>query len=251
MEIVKLVLNLSCFVKNGLKNINKSNIIISGIISSIFNNSIGDELMFNNKKEDKFFNMLFKSAEIVNEAAMELKSNLKSLEATDEWMRRISDLEHKGNDLVRDIVKELDEAFITPIDREDIYEIVKEMGNILDLINSLVHRFIMFDIKTSTEELECICSILVQATQELVSLMNEFKTHGCKSKKINEKIINISKMESKADEIFRNTVQNLFKCEKNPVEIMKWKEIYQILENVVDNCEKVANIVERVVIKNA
>lgn len=251
MEIIKLVLNLSCFVKNGLKNINKSNIIISGIISSIFNNSIGDELMFNNKKEDKFFNMLFKSAEIVNEAAMELKSNLKTLEATEEWMKRISDLEHKGNDLVRDVVKELDEAFITPIDREDIYEIVKEMGNILDLINSLVHRFIMFDIKTSTEELEGVCGILVQSTQELVDLMNEFKTRGCKSKKINEKIINISKMESKADEIFRNTVQNLFKCEKNPVEIMKWKEIYQILENVVDNCEKVANIVERVVIKNA
>lgn len=58
-------------------------------------------------------------------------------------------------------------------------------------------------------------------------------------------------MESKADEIFRKTVQKLFKCEENPIEIMKWKEIYQILENVVDKCEQVANIVERVVIKNA
>ena len=207
--------------------------------------------MFNNRKEDKFFNMLLKSAEIVNEAAVELKNDLKCLDVTEEWMKKIAELENMGDDLVRTLIKELDDAFITPIDREDVYEIVKEMDNILDLINSLVHRFIMFDIRESTDELECVCDILVQVTQELMSLMNELKIHGFRSKNINEKIISISKMESKADEIFRKTVQKLFKCEENPIEIMKWKEIYQILENVVDKCEQVANIVERVVIKNA
>lgn len=207
--------------------------------------------MFNNKKQDEFFIMLLESAEIVNEAAVELKNNLKCLDTTEEWIKKISDLENRGDELVRTLVKELNDAFITPIDREDIYEIVNEMDNILDLTNSLVHRFIMFDIRESTEELESVCNILVQSTQELVSLMKELMIHGCGSKEINEKIINISKMESEADKIFRITVQKLFKCEKNPIEIMAWKEIYQILENVVDNCEKVANIVERVVIKNA
>ena len=207
--------------------------------------------MFNNCKEDKFYHMLLKSAEIVNEAAMELKNSLECLDKREERVKNTSELENMGDDLVRILIKELNDAFITPIDREDIYEIIKEMDNILDLINSTVHRFIMFDITESTGELKEICQMLVHATEELVVLMNELKLHGCKSKEINQKIINISKIESDADKIFRKTVQQLFKYEENPIAIMKWKEIYQILEDTVDNCERVANIVERVVIKNA
>ena len=220
-------------------------------MAKTFYNNMGDELMFNNKKQDKFFSLLLESAEVVNEAAVELESNLKCIDTTEEWIKKISELENKGDELVRTVIKELNDAVITPIEREDIYEIVKEMDNILDLTNSLAHRFIMFDVRESTDELKCGCNILVQITQELVSLINELQIHGCGSKNINEKIINISNMESEADKIFRKTVQNLFKCEENPIKIMVWKEIYQILENVIDNCEQVANIVERVVIKNA
>ncbi|AOR24826.1 DUF47 domain-containing protein [Clostridium taeniosporum] len=206
--------------------------------------------MFNNCKEDKFYQMLLKSAEIVNKSAVELKNSLECLEKKELQVKKTSELENIGDELVRTLIKELNDAFITPIDREDIYEIIKEMDNILDLINSLAHRFIMFEITESTEELKELCNMLVQATQELVILMSELKLHGCKSKDINKKIINISKIESESDKIFRKTVQQLLKYEENPIIIMKWKEIYQILEDTVDNCEKVANIVERVVIKN-
>ncbi|MBN1066305.1 DUF47 domain-containing protein [Clostridium botulinum] len=207
--------------------------------------------MFNNCKEDKFYQMMMKSSEIVKEAASELKNSLECLDSREEKVKNTSELENIGGELVRTLIKELNDAFITPIDREDIYEIIKEMDNILDSINSTVHRFIMFDITESTEELREICNILVQATEGLVVLMSELKLHGCKSKNINAKIMNISKIESEADKIFRKTVQQLFKHEKDPITIIKWKEIYQILEDTVDNCEKVANIVERVVIKNA
>ncbi len=176
---------------------------------------------------------------------------MECLDSREEKVKNTSELENIGDELVRTLIKELNDAFITPIDREDIYEIIKEMDNILDSINSTVHRFIMFDITESTEELREICNILVQATEGLVVLMSELKLHGCKSKNINAKIMNISKIESEADKIFRKTVQQLFKHEKDPITIIKWKEIYQILEDTVDNCEKVANIVERVVIKNA
>lgn len=218
---------------------------------NIFNINLGDELMFNNCKEDKFYQMMMKSSEIVKEAASELKNSLECLDSREEKVKNTSELENIGGELVRTLIKELNDAFITPIDREDIYEIIKEMDNILDSINSTVHRFIMFDITESTEELREICNILVQATEGLVVLMSELKLHGCKSKNINAKIMNISKIESEADKIFRKTVQQLFKHEKDPITIIKWKEIYQILEDTVDNCEKVANIVERVVIKNA
>jgi predicted phosphate transport protein (TIGR00153 family) len=208
--------------------------------------------MFNNKpKEDKFYIMFSDLSKNVNEAALILKANLNSLNNKDIDVNNTKKCEDKGDELVRNVIKELNEAFITPIDREDIYEIITEMDNILDLINSTMHRFIMFNIEECTDGSRQIGDLLVQATTELVAVMDELRTKGYKSKKISEQLSNISKFESEADKIFRITVAKLFRTEKDPFTVMKWKEIYQILENTIDNCEKVAKIVEGVVIKNA
>lgn len=208
--------------------------------------------MFNfNPKEDKFYTMFVESAKNVNEAAIILRANLDSLSDRKIDLNKTEGLEIKGDKLVRDIIKELNEAFITPIDREDIYSIIKKMDDILDLINSTMHRFIMFNIDESTNEFKLLCDILVQATEELVELMEEIKLIGTKSNKINLKIEKINQLEDSADMLFRETVAELFKNETNPLVVMKWKEIYQILEDTIDNCETVANIVEGVVIKNA
>ncbi|MBD7910840.1 MULTISPECIES: DUF47 family protein [Clostridium] len=208
--------------------------------------------MFNsNQKEDKFFKMFSDSAKNVNEAALILRANLDSLANKEDDVIKTENLEDKGDELVRSVIKELNEAFITPIDREDIYEIVNEMDNILDLINSTMHRFIMFNIEECTDGSKIIGDLLVQATKGLVELMDELRIHGYKSKHIPEQISNISKYESEADKIGRITIAELFQKDTDPLTVIKWKEIYQILENTIDNCEKVANIVEGVVIKNA
>ena len=208
--------------------------------------------MFNfNPKEDKFYNMFVKSAKNVNEAAIILRENLDSLGDRNIDLNKTEKLEVNGDELVRDIIRELNEAFITPIDREDIYAIVKKMDDILDLINSTMHRFIMFNINKCTTESQFLCDIIVQATGELVELMEELKLIGSKSNKINSKIEKINQLEDSADMLFRETVAELFKNEADPLVVMKWKEIYQILENTIDTCETVANIVEGVVIKNA
>lgn len=208
--------------------------------------------MFNFKpKEDKFYNMFVESAKNVNKAAIILRGNLDSLGDNNIDLNKTEDLELKGYELVRNIIRELNEAFITPIDREDIYAIVKKMDDILDLINSTMHRFIMFNIDKCTKESQLLCDIIVQATSELVELMEEIKLIGNKSNKIDSKIEKICKLEDSADMLFRETVAELFKTETDPLIVMKWKEIYQILENTIDTCETVANIVEGVVIKNA
>lgn len=204
-----------------------------------------------NAKEDKFYNMLSQSADLVNESAKVLRESLDHLDTKNEEAKKIADLEDKGDELVRVLIGELNESFITPIDREDIYEIVKEMDNVLDSMNSIVHRFIMFDISKSTEELKTICDLLLDATNGLCDIMVELKTKGCKSKDILNKIMNVSAIESKADKVFRKTVAVLFKSETNPIEVIKWKEIYQLVEDTIDKCEKIVNIIEGVVIKNA
>ena len=202
-------------------------------------------------KEDKFYKTFSDSAKNVNEAAIILRANLDSLSNKELDVTKTEDLEEKGAKLVRDINKELNEAFITPIDREDIYAVVKEMDSILDLINCTMHRFIMFDINESTEESRLLGDILVHTTKELVALMDELRLKGCKSKHIDQHLTNISKYEVEADKLFRITVKDLFQKETDPLIVIKWKEIYQILENTIDNCKKVADIVEGVVIKHA
>lgn len=208
--------------------------------------------MFNLKpKEERFYTLFSESAKNVNEAAKILRQNLDSLSNKKSDVKKTESLEDRGDELVRTIIKELNDAFITPIEREDIYEIIKEMDNILDLINSSMHRFIMFNINESTEESKLMGDMLVQTTQELVELMDVLRLNGCKEKYLNEHIKKIIDLEVKADKTFRKTVAKLFQKEKDPLTVMKWKEIYQILEDTIDNCEKVAIILEGVVIKNA
>lgn len=208
--------------------------------------------MFNFKpKEEKFYVMFSDSANNVNEAAKILRANLDSLTNKEHDVKKTEIIEEKDDELVRNIIKELNEAFITPIEREDIYSIIQQMHNILDLINSSMHRFIMFDINESSNESRIMGDILVKTTDELVKLMSELNITGLKSKKIIDIITNINKFELEGDKIFRKIVSDLFKNEKDPLVIMKWKEIYQILEDTLDTCQRVAILVEGVVIKNA
>lgn len=207
--------------------------------------------MFNlNPKEDKFYKMFADAALNVDEAAKTLRDSLDSLSSIDDSVKKIEELEHNGDKLVGIVVKELNESFITPFDREDIYKLIKRLDDIVDLINSTVHRFVMFNVTEKTEPARLLADLLVKCTKDIVALMGELHLIGSKNN-ILDKIITINKFESEADCIFRKAVGELFRTEKDPIEIIKWKEIYQILENTIDKCEKIANIVEGVVIKNA
>ncbi|MCE5222301.1 MAG: DUF47 family protein [Clostridium sp.] len=208
--------------------------------------------MFNLKpKEDKFYKLFLKAAQNVNEGAIVLRGSLDSLSNKEINVGKIEDLEHEVDKLITIVVKELNEAFITPIDREDIYSLIKKLDDVLDLINSTMHRFLMYDINESTRESKLLADMIVECTKHILELMDGLNSVGNKAQCIREKIISIHKIESEADSLFRKTVAELFKNETNPIEIIKWKEIYQILENTIDNCEKIANTVEGVVIKNA
>lgn len=208
--------------------------------------------MFNLKpKEEKFYILFFQAAQNVHQAAMILRKSMESLSNKDENIIKIQELEHKGDKLASIIIKELNEAFITPIDREDIYTLVKEVDDILDLINSTMHRFMMFNIERSTDESKLLADMIVNCTNHICEAADGLSLRSSKSKYLKEKIKIIKEIENEADKLFRKTVTELFKKEANPFEIIKWKEIYQILENTIDRCEKIANTVEGVVIKNA
>ena len=206
--------------------------------------------MFNlNPKEDKFYKMFIEASQNVEEGAKVLRESLNSLSNIELNVSKIEELEHNGDRLVNVMVKELNDSFITPFDREDIYLLIKRLDDILDLINSTIHRFVMFNVTKSTEPAKYLADMIIKCTKLISELMDELHLIGGKNS-INQKILTINQIESEVDRLFRNTVGDLFRNEKDPIEIIKWKEIYQILENTIDKCEKIANIVEGVVIKN-
>ncbi len=208
--------------------------------------------MFNlNPREDKFFEMFVEEAKNIHEAGKLLKRGFVELEDKEKISKEIGSLEHKGDKIVHDSIVQLEDAFITPIDREDIYKLIKKMDNILDSIDSAGSRLIMYDVKTSKKEVIKLCEMIERATEEVVRLMEELKKIGKKNNRIVEKIKKINSIEHNGDLLYRETITNLFKSGEDVLEIIKWKEIVTLLENTLDYCEKVAAIVEGVVMKNA
>ena len=208
--------------------------------------------MFNlNPKDDKFYDMFIDEAKNVEKAAVILSEALGDLENKTRNVARVEELEHKGDEIVHRLIEELNNSFITPIDREDIFSITKRMDDILDSIESTMHRFTMFNINESKEGAKVLGSLIVDASRELVSLMEEFKHMKKKNKEITERVISINKIENKGDIFYRQMISELFAEDgKTPVlDIIKWREIYKFLEATLDSCEAVANIVEGVVMK--
>lgn len=208
--------------------------------------------MFNlNPKEDKFFVLFVEEAKNIHEAAKLLKKGFVELEDKEKNSKAIGDLEHKGDKIVHDSIVELEDAFITPLDREDVYSLIKKMDNILDSIDSAGSRLIIYDLKETREEAIKMCDMIVHATEEVVNLMEELKKIGKKNNRILEKIREINSIEHKGDIYYRQTITDLFKSGDEVLEIIKWRDIFSLLENTLDDCETIATIVEGVVMKNA
>lgn len=208
--------------------------------------------MFNlNPKEDKFYDMFIEEAKNVEKAAIILSEALGDLEDKTSHVARVEELEHRGDEIVHNLIEELNNSFITPIDREDIFSITKRMDDILDSIESTMHRFTMFNISESREGAKVLGDLIVDASRELVALMEDFKHMKKKNKEITARVISINKIENKGDVFYRQIISELFAEDgKTPVlDIIKWREIYKFLEATLDSCEAVANIVEGVVMK--
>lgn len=202
-------------------------------------------------KEKSFYDMFVDTSKKSCEAAQMLYELMTNYTDVDAKVNAIEQLEHECDLQVHNIMKNLNKTFLTPIDREDIYLIAKELDNITDAIESTAHRFKMFNVRAVTKEAVNLSHLIIQSTNELMGVMSELKNMK-KSDVLNKKVIEVNRIEDEGDTVFRNAVTKLFDDETaDAVEIIKWKEIYEYLENTLDACEDVANIVEGVVMKNA
>lgn len=200
-------------------------------------------------KEERFYDLFVEMAEFANQAAILMVDLVTNYDNLPVKVKAFEDIEHKCDAKVHETMEQLNKSFITPIDREDINLIAKEIDNIVDLIDSTAHRFIMFNITSIKSDALEFAKLIDQCTKELLNVMIELKNIK-KSKTLKEKIIEVNRIENLGDALYRKSMTELFSGEKDAVEIIKWKELYQNLENSLDACEDVANLVEGVVMKN-
>jgi predicted phosphate transport protein (TIGR00153 family) len=162
----------------------------------------------------------------------------------------IKALEEQCDAITHRVVAKLHKVFITPIDRNDIYRLITKMDDIMDYVEAASERLALYEIRTTTKELGDLARCLLTACErvvEAVSGLRDLKNPQV----ILEKCVEINRLENEADALLRGTLAKLFREEKDPVAIIKWKEIYELLETATDRCEDVANIIEGVVLENS
>lgn len=202
------------------------------------------------KKENEFYLLLEEfSGKIVKagEAFYDLVSNYEDIENK---VADVKTLETECDMQAHKILTALNASFITPFDREDIYSITKEMDDIVDSIEEVANRFIVFDVKKLKPESFSMATYIMQAIREL-EVMFKHLPEAQKNSIVREQIIEVNRIENDGDILYRDALKKLFREEKDPIELIKWKHLYEQLETSLDSCENVANIVEGVIMKYA
>jgi predicted phosphate transport protein (TIGR00153 family) len=175
-----------------------------------------------------------------------------SLEDRRSKVAQLRAIEHDGDLITRDIFNALNSTFITPLDREDIRSIASDLDDILDSMEGVAQNLVLFEITGSPDPLRKFASIIAEMVQE-VHKATGLVWDMANEKAIQEAIVRISQLENEGDTLYANVIADLFRGAdgKTPIEILKWKEIYQGLEDACDQCKDFTHVLGTVVIKNA
>jgi len=163
-------------------------------------------------------------------------------------LKNLKDIEHEADIHVHRCLKMVEEAFITPIDRSDIVEIIKEIENITDSIESVANITHMMCVSHVNESAQTLMGYVVEACVKLEELMKTLKNFKKEFKKINELIIEINNIEEAGDKVYFTAMRNLFQYETDAKKIIVWQRLYDQLESALDKCEDVADIVQKIIV---
>lgn len=198
-------------------------------------------------KEEQYFSLFSQMTSHIYDAAAVLVEMLNDKNGNyEEYAKRTKVIEHACDELTHSISTRLNKSFITPFDREDIYLLSGALDDIVDLIDDAARALVMYDIHESTEYArrfaDVIQSMAVQL-HEIVSMLS--RPNG-----LTPRLVEMHRLENEGDDLYHAAIGELFKNEKDPLNVIRWKDIYEKLESAVDRCENVSNIIESVIIKH-
>ena len=198
-------------------------------------------------REDVYFDLFTEMAVKIQEASAILTEMLDDPDPDlNSYRTRIKDIEHGCDQLTHQITNKLNKSFITPFDREDIYTLAVALDDICDYIDAGVRAVVMYGILEQNQHSRQLARIIRDLGAEIKAAVSVLsRPNG-----INERFREIHRLENEADDVYFRAIGQLFKEETDPIEVIKWKEFYEILENATDRCESVANIIESIVLKH-
>jgi len=209
----------------------------------------GDYTMFGLiPKDEKFFIMFNEMMHNLLEGAKLLKDMMDHFEDPVGSQKKIKDVEHKGDQITHQILGKLNASFITPLDREDIHGLSSALDDVLDFIDASAARFVTYDIPSTSPEAKELAFLILKGCQVLEKAIANL---GKDPKAILHCCVEANELENEADRVLRDAIKRLFKEEKDPITLIKWKEIYETMEIATDKIEDVADILETIVVKNA
>jgi predicted phosphate transport protein (TIGR00153 family) len=197
-----------------------------------------------------FFDYFDELAEKIEQGSKLFLEMAQAHDYSDARIARLKEIEHEADGITHKAYETMHKNFFMPIDREDICTLVNNLDDIMDLIESTAVLINLYKVKKTSDEIIKQALILNEATTKGKSII-----HALRDMKNAEKIlaacVEIHTLENAGDMVLRTIMSDLFEKEKDPIELIKWKEIIELLEDSIDACEKAANIVEGIVLKNA
>ncbi len=201
-------------------------------------------------KTPKFFDLFDKLAKKVEVSGRLLSESKLSSPSVITVAKKLRKLELEADDICHHIKREADATFIPPIDREDIHALAGNLDNIIDYIENLQSRIQLFQVGRANGVFAAYIEAIRKATKEIALLTIELRFGSKKIKLMRKHIIRIHELENEGDELFRKAYMQLFSKPKAPLIVIKWKDIYQNLEIILDECERTADTIDEIIIKN-
>lgn len=200
------------------------------------------------RKTVDYFEMFVKSATIARDASLKLQSAFADGVVNINELKQIKDLEHDGDIHFHECLKIIDVAFITPIDRSDLVDVLNGVENVTDSIEDIANSFYMMCITGSSDYMRKFVELLVASCESLLQLMVELKRFKKNISNINTLIIEINRLEEEGDKAYSVSMRNMFEFETDAITVIKNKELYQLFEFAIDCCEDVADMVENIIV---
>jgi uncharacterized protein len=197
-------------------------------------------------RTSEFYDLFAAAGENALEAARQVDARFRAFPEREVRQAQVKELENKGDDLTRQIIELLNTQYITPFDREDIYELAKAIDDVVDFIENASDLLTLYKVERPMSQSLEQCRILVEAAEHLSRAIGELR--GLRNAE--RHLVEVKAREDEADSLLREAIAGLFENHVDPVEVIRWKDIFEALEDAIDACETAADVVGNIVVKN-
>lgn len=201
-------------------------------------------------KGDKFYRWFEEASTNNHKAAQLLKKLCKDFKDPEKITKQIQNLEQDGDQISHTIYSEINKTFVTPLDREDIIILTQSLDDVADLIYLSASTISVYNVKKITPAAHEFSEIIVDSTKLVAEILPKLR-HRRSFPQVHKAIIEINRLENKADDLLKKSLTGLFKNPKNPIDVIRWRDIYATMEDITDKTEDIANVLQNLVTKYA